>query len=108
MKVRTVAPFTKWLLKRMFGKVIYVYNLYDEFVVDNPGLAILPTVLISVGFSMFATLGLVINGMFFPTGFWFILLGIAVIFSNYVRIVLRELYKDFKRERKELFETIKG
>ena len=108
MKVRTVAAFIKWLFKRMFGKVIHVYDLYDEFVVDNPGLAILPTILISTGFSMLATLVLVTNGMFFPTGFWFILIGLAVIFSNYVRIVLRELYKDFKRERKELFETIKG
>ena len=105
--MNTIIPFIKWLLKRMFGKVIHVYNLYDELVVDSPGVAILPTFFFSIIFCMVSTFVLVVNDNFFPTGFWFILSGMAVIFGNYVRIILRELYRDFKRERKELFEMLK-
>ena len=107
MKLNTVIPFIKWLLKRIFGKVIRVYKVYDDLIVDNPGIGFIPTFFFSVIFCMVSTFVLVVNDKFFPTGFWFILLGMAVIFGNYVRIILRELYRDFKRERRELFEMLK-
>ena len=98
--------FIGWLLKRMFGGVGRVYMQYDKFVVTDPGLACFPTLFASLGASVVILLvtsiwhdvALTLYSMLFAAG---------VIFANYIRILLREQYKKFIKEREKVFDILK-
>lgn len=106
MKTHTMVSFIGWLLKKQFGGIIRLYQKYDDLVVENPGLALMPTLLASAFSSlifiiMFAIIGHLSLTPMFSLG-W-----AGLVFSNYFRIILREQFKEFKQERQELFTVIK-
>lgn len=98
--------FIGWMLKRMFGGVGRMYLQYDKFVVTDPGLACFPTFFASLGVSVVIILvtsiwhdvALTLYSMLFAAG---------VIFANYIRILLREQYKKFIKEREQIFDILK-
>lgn len=107
MTFNTAISFVGWLLKKQFGGVGRLYMKYDNFVVDEPGMAIFPTFLISL-LTFIATMVL---GAILGTGLKIaLLLALTAVFSvivNYFRIILREQFKQFRKERQELFNVIK-
>ena len=107
MKRHTVIPFTKWLTKRWFSKVIYVYKAYDEMIVDSPGLGITLTLFISLFFSLLCLPIFVATELSFSSGAGVIIAMWAVCFGNCARIIFRELYNKFNQERQELFNMLK-
>lgn len=103
MRFHNVVPFTKWLLKKVFGGVIELYSKYDSMVVKQPFLSLLPTVWFTV--CSFIPIA-IISSTFTQVMAWW-LSSVALIFLNYFRIILREQYKQFKAERQELFTLLK-
>lgn len=106
MQLHLIVPFSKYLLQKVFGGLIKVYNKYDDMVVKETGLAFLPTLLFSlisvfpimIVFSLF--------GIFYYSIYaWFAVFVVA--FANYFRIILREQFKKFKEERQQLFNILK-
>ena len=107
MKAHNALPFTRWLLGRMFGGVARLYATYDEMVCEYTGIAFLPTMLIAMAsvipmFIIFAFLGI------FQYSLYAWLVVAALVFANYVRIILREQYKKFAKERQEFLDGFKG
>lgn len=107
MKIHTIVSFVLWMFGKWFGGVRRLYKNYDDFVVENPGLAIMRTFAVSllsgiVFMVVFAILGI------FPFFLLAWLIFVIIAFSNYIRIILREQYKKFRAERQELFNTIKS
>jgi hypothetical protein len=99
--------FISWMLKRMFGGVGRVYQSYDKMITADPLLALLPTIftglivfILSTGIAFIAKIS-VDN--------WLIFMWISgpLIFLNYFRILLREQYKKFIREREQIFDILK-
>lgn len=107
MNTHLIAPFTKWLVKKMFGGFANLYSKYDEIVVDNPGLAIMPTFLICVFYTAVCLILLAISKSMNSSSIWIVPAGSFLIFGNYFRIILREQYEKFKSERQELFNILK-
>lgn len=106
MKIHTIVSFVLWMFGKWFGGVGRLYKNYDDFVVENPGFAIMPTFAVSllsgiIFMIVFAVLKI------FPFFLIAWLLFVVMVFVNYIRIILREQYKKFSAERQELFNTIK-
>lgn len=107
MTLKNFTSFTGWLLKRMFGGVIRVYQSYDKMITTDPVLAFLPTFFIGIMVFVLST------GVAFiakiPVGDWLIFMWVAepLIFLNYFRILLREQYKKFTKEREEIFDILR-
>jgi hypothetical protein len=107
MKLHNAWPFTRWLLGRIFGGVARLYGKYDKMVCEDTGLAIMPTILIAMVsivpiFIVFALLGI------FQYSLYAWLTVFLLIFANYIRIVLREQYKKFAKERRDFLNEFKG
>lgn len=99
--------FILWLLKRMFGGVIRKYYEYDKFVVNEPGIAIMPTFLISVVTST-VTMFSVAHTYDLSLLMYSMLVAGIVPFVNYFRILLREQYRKYMREQEKFLNTLKG
>jgi hypothetical protein len=99
--------FIGWMLKRMFGGIIHKYYEYDEFVVKEPGVAILPTFLISI---VAATVTMFSIAHTYDLSFlmYSMLVAGIVPFVNYFRILLREQYRKYMREQDKFIDTLKG
>ena len=99
--------FIGWMLKRMFGGVIRKYYEYDEFVVREPGVAIMPTFLIAVVTSM-ATMFSIAHTYDLSFILYSMLFAGMIPFANYFRIILREQYRKYLREQDKVLSTLKG
>ena len=106
--MKNVVYFIGWLLKRMFGSVIRVYQAYDKMITTDPLLAFLPTSFI--GLMVFALSTGVAFIAKISVDNWLIFMWISepVIFLNYFRIILREQYRKYLREQDEFVDTLKG
>jgi len=107
MFIGNTISFIQWLLKRMFGGVIYLYNKYDEFVVEEPLFSLMPTFLFSMVVLIVSALVMVFLGVATRVGLWIILTASAMCFVNYFRIILREQYRKFEAERERVFNVLK-
>lgn len=107
MKSHNAWPFTRWLFGRMFGSVTRLYGKYDDMICENPGLAIMPTILIAMVSIVPIFIVFLLSG-FFQFSLYAWLIFITLIFANYIRIILREQYKEFARERREFLNEFKG
>jgi uncharacterized membrane protein len=102
--LRLTKAFSIWLAKAFIEKVIEQHHAFKEELRRHPPLAILLWVVLSIFWiAIFGFSGLTLFSS--PLGFTFgwvstILYLVYAIFSN--------LYALFKRDRKELFETIKN
>ena len=105
--IRNGVDFIVWLLKRMFGGVIRVYDRYDDFVVEEPLLSLMPTFIIGTVVFVLATVVMVIVDAVTRVGLWFILSATTLCFVNYLRIILREQYRKFVAERERVFKILK-
>ena len=100
--------FIGWLLKRMFGGVIDIYYKYDKLVVKEPGLGILPTLMISV-VVLFVAMLVFVSIDFISHASLKLSFGIAgLVYVNYFRILLREQYSKYMREQDKFVDTLKG
>jgi hypothetical protein len=106
MKTHTIISFVGWLLKKQFGGVGRLYQKYDDFVVENPGMAVMPTLLIMMLSALIFMAVFAIIGHFLLFPFFWMAFAILVLF-NYFRIILREQFNEFRKERQELFTVIK-
>ena len=106
MKTHTIVSFIGWLLKKQFGGIIRLYQKYDDLVVESPGLSLMPTLFASIFSILIFLIVFAIIGHLnlIPM---FSLAWASLLFLNYFRIILREQFKEFKRERQELFTVIK-
>jgi hypothetical protein len=99
--------FIGWMLKRMFGGVYRVYQSYDKMITTDPLLAFLPTFFIGImTFVLSVVVAYIAN---VPVDMWFIFMWVSepLIFLNYIRILLREQYKKFIKEREQVFDILK-
>ena len=102
-----ILSFITWMLKRMFGGVGRVYQSYDKMITTDPFLAFLPTFFIGIMVFVLST------GVAFiakiSVDIWLIFMWVAepLIFLNYFRILLREQYKKFTKEREQIFDILK-
>lgn len=99
--------FILWLLKRMFGGIIRKYYEYDKFVVNEPGIAIMPTFLISIVASV-VTMFSIAHTYDLSLLMYSMLVAGIVPFVNYFRILLREQYRKYMREQEKFLNTLKG
>jgi ABC-type multidrug transport system fused ATPase/permease subunit len=99
--------FIGWLLKRMFGGVIRKYYEYDKFVVNEPGIAIMPTFLMSIVAS-FVTMFSISHTYNLSFILYSMLFASIVPFVNYFRILLREQYRKYMREQEKFLNTLRG
>jgi hypothetical protein len=100
--------FIGWLLKRMFGGVIRVYYKYDELVVKEPGIAMMPTMLISLGFMLAAIMFCIAMDYINMSALHLSFYAGSLAFINYFRILLREQYRKYMREQDQFINTLKG
>lgn len=99
--------FIGWLLKRIFGGIVRKYYEYDKFVVNEPGIAIMPTFLISIVTSV-VTMFSVAHTYNLRLLMYSMLVAGIVPFVNYFRILLREQYRKYMREQEKFLNTLKG
>lgn len=99
--------FIGWLLKRMFGSVIRKYYEYDKFVVNEPGIAIMPTLFMSI-VAATVTMFSVAHTYDLSLLMYSMLVAGIVPFVNYFRILLREQYRKYMREQEKFLDTLKG
>ncbi len=100
--------FIGWLLKRMFGGVIDIYYKYDKLVVKEPGLGLLPTLMISivvlfVSMLVFVSIDFISHASLRAS---FVIAGL--VYVNYFRILLREQYGKYMREQDKFVNTLRG
>lgn len=99
--------FIGWLFKRMFGGVFRLYKKYDDFVVDEPGIAFMPTILIAIVLSVIVLLATA--HLYNLSLILYSMLTVTVLtFANYFRIIVRELYRKYMREQEKFLNTLKG
>jgi drug/metabolite transporter (DMT)-like permease len=105
--MRNFISFIGWLLRKWFVSNNSWYRSYERAVVRDPLPLFLGTVLIYGGFWLLSLIPLSIVDAAVPTALttWAIL-AVAV-FGNYFRILLIEQYRQFKKERQQLFQDIK-
>lgn len=99
--------FIGWMLKRMFGGVGRVYQSYDKMITTDPVLGFLPTFFIGImTFVLSVVVAYIAN---VPVDMWVIFMCVSepLIFLNYIRILLREQYKKFIKEREQVFDILK-
>lgn len=99
--------FIGWMLKRMFGGVIRVYQSYDKMITTDPLLAFLPTLLIGAMVFVLSTGVAFIAKISVDNYLIFMWVSQPLIFLNYFRILLREQYKKFIKEREQIFDILK-
>lgn len=99
--------FIGWMLKRMFGGVIRVYQSYDKMITTDPLLAFLPTFFIGIMSFMVSVAVAYIAKISVDNWFIFMWVSEPLIFLNYFRILLREQYKKFIKEREQVFDILK-
>jgi hypothetical protein len=100
--------FVGWLLKRMFGGVIGKYHKYDEFVVEEPGIAIFPTLLISLGVMLVTLVTCITVDYINMSALHLSFFAGSLVYVNYFRILLREQYRKFNQEQDKMLDTLKG
>lgn len=106
MKTRTIISFVVWLLKKQFDGIVQLYQKYDDYVVKNPGIAVMPTLLVMMLSALIFMLVFAIIGHYLLFPFFWMAFAILVVF-NYFKIILREQFKKFQKERQKLFNVIK-
>ena len=100
--------FIGWLLKRMFGGVIRVYYKYDNMVVEEPGIAIFPTLLIGLGIMIAVILTCISIDYINLNALHLSFYAAGLAYVNYFRILLREQYRKYMREQDQFINTLKG
>lgn len=99
--------FIGWMLKRMFGGVGRVYQSYDKMITTDPLLAFLPTFFIGIMVFVLSTGIAFIAKISVDNWLVFMWVSEPLIFLNYFRILLREQYKKFIKEREQVFDILK-
>jgi hypothetical protein len=106
--MKNIFYFVGWLLKRMFGGVIAQYYKYDEYVTDEPGIAVFPTIMLGILVFMFVSGIAIFTGNVNREGLWVTLGSTILWFANYFRILMREQYRKFMQEQDKFLNTLKG
>ena len=105
--MNNLLSFTVWLFKRIFGWVREVYQSYDDLVVDQPVVGFLPTFFAILAVDAMLAFTLMPSDVSVSTFLWTLLVVDTVVFGNYFRILLREQYKKFIKEREKVFDILK-
>jgi uncharacterized membrane protein len=106
--MRNCWTFVKWLLRKWFATNRGWYRSYERAVVRDPLHLFFGTILIYGVFWLASLIPLAVIDATEPTALALWLVLAVLVFGNYLRILLVEQYRQFKRERQQLFERIKN
>ena len=103
--------FFVWLSKRIFlgvfGGTISLYKKYDRFVVTEPGMALFPTLFVSLGLLVISAALMVATGNTNMKGLYFIQGVFCIWVCNYFRILMREQYRKYLKEQQDFIDILK-